>query len=186
MVIGGSPHCLDENLPWMETLKEFIRKSKDSVRFFGICFGHQIIMEALGGKVAMCPHGGKIGVTNIKLTNEGKEDQLFKGLPESFDIITAHRDLVMEPSSNTAILAYNALNPHQALAIGDNIRTIQFHPEMDREYLKNVLHAKEELFIRMGVIHDDNHLNLILQKLEQHKEEAGELILKNAVEWMMN
>lgn len=186
VVIGGSPHCLDEDLPWMDTLKEFIRKSKDSVKFFGICFGHQIIMEALGGKVAMCPHGGKIGVTNIKLTNEGKEDQLFKGLPESFDIITAHRDLVITPPSDAVVLAHNKLNPYQALDIGENIRTIQFHPEMDKEYLLNVLHAKKELFIKMGVIHDDNHLHLILKKLEQHKEKASELIIKNALKWMMS
>lgn len=186
VVIGGSPHCLDEDLPWMDNLKSFIQKSKDSIKFFGICFGHQIIMEALGGKVAICPHGGKIGVTNIKLTNEGKEDQLFKGLSESFDIITAHRDLVITPTSDAVVLAHNKLNPYQALAYGDNIRTIQFHPEMNKEYLLNVLHAKKELFIKMGVIYDDNHLHLILKKLEQHKEKASELIIKNALKWMMS
>lgn len=166
VVIGGSPNCLDENLPWMRALKKFIKEVKSTdIKLLGICFGHQIIAEALGGKVGKCPKGGELGEVIVELTEEGKKDSVFNDISNNFTALSAHRDVVVQPPSGSVILAKNKSNEYQALSIGPNIRTIQFHPEMTTKYLRKIISTKKSLFEKLELIKSQKGYEDLLKSL---------------------
>jgi len=74
MLITGSRHNSFENHPWIEKLVEFTRKAiaSDCVRVVGVCFGHQICGRALGVPVDRSPGGWEVSVTDVELSEEGK------------------------------------------------------------------------------------------------------------------
>lgn len=183
VVIGGSPHCLDEDLPWMRSLKKFIQKTAETkTKLLGICFGHQIISEALGGKVSQCQNGGELGIVGIELTEAGKLEPLFEELPGNFLSIAGHRDVVVKPPEGARILAKNQSNEYQALAIGDNIRTIQFHPEMTTDYLRGVIKRHKKLLTEMRLIKDNSgYQELIKSFNEKNSTYIGMKILMNFI-----
>ncbi|MCK5611848.1 type 1 glutamine amidotransferase, partial [Candidatus Pacearchaeota archaeon] len=151
VIIGGSPHCLDEDLPWMRTLKDFVRKvAETKTKMMGVCFGHQVIVEALGGKVERCSVGGELGEVSIDLTELGKGDDVFRDFPTTFTALAAHRDVVTELPKGAEILAKNTSNEYQALSMGDNIRSIQFHPEMTSGYFYDLIHRYKDTFHQLG------------------------------------
>src|SRR3989344_465895 len=67
--------------------------SKD-ISLLGICFGHQLIAEISGGDVTHDHAQKKTGTYEVRLTEEGKTDRLFAGMPESFPVQYAHKDSV--------------------------------------------------------------------------------------------
>lgn len=64
-----------EETPWIKTLLRYVRflhESQARVKLIGICFGHQLIAQALGGHVCKNPRGWEVGATTVALTEEGK------------------------------------------------------------------------------------------------------------------
>ena len=183
VIIGGSPHCLDENLPWMNTLKDFIRKvAETKVKMLGICFGHQIIAEAFGGKVEKCSVGGELGKISIDLTDLGKGDDMFKNLSTTFTTRAAHRDVVVEPPEGAQILAQNNSNEYQAFSIGPNIKTIQFHPEMTSDYFQTLIQNNKEALKEAGIIRDEDHFNEMLA--DASKKESSSMSMRVLINFL--
>ncbi len=168
VIIGGSPHCLDENLPWMKTLKDFVRGvAETKTKMMGVCFGHQVIAEALGGKVERCSAGGELGEISIDLTELGKGDDMFRKFPTTFTALAAHRDVVTELPKGAEVLAKNTSNEYQALSMGDNIRSIQFHPEMTSGYFYDLIHRYKDTFKDLGLMKDEAHFEEMAKTLTQ-------------------
>jgi GMP synthase (glutamine-hydrolysing) len=114
-----------------------------------VCFGSQLIAEALGGKAAPNPQGWEIGNTEVVLTQEGLNDPLFEGFPECFEVIQSHQDCVLALPPDAVLLATNRHCPVQAYGIGDSLRAVQFHPEMDACHLRFILPPRRDR-IRMS------------------------------------
>ncbi|MEO8801347.1 MAG: glutamine amidotransferase [Polyangiaceae bacterium] len=148
-VITGSSSSVTERAPWMLRVEEWIRRAHaGDAKIFGICFGHQLIGQALGGRVAKNPNGREIGkVTVTKLA----DDAMFSTLPAQFLVHATHVDSVVELPAGAKLLARTALEPHAAYAIGDNVRCVQYHPEMDVDVMQKYVTARWEKIAADGL-----------------------------------
>lgn len=117
-LITGSRHGAYEDHPWIAPLEEFIRAAHDAkVPQVGICFGHQIIAQALGGKVEKFPDGWAVG-------RQGYDWQ-----GEAIWLNAWHQDQVIEKPKGASVLASNAFCKNAALIYEDRALTFQPHPE---------------------------------------------------------
>lgn len=75
VLITGSRHTAFDDDPWIKNLVDFTKRALDSgrVRVVGVCFGHQIVGRALGARVAQSSNGWEVAVTEVDLTDKGKE-----------------------------------------------------------------------------------------------------------------
>ncbi|MEN9434438.1 MAG: hypothetical protein RLZZ422_2027 [Pseudomonadota bacterium] len=140
-LITGSRHGVYDNLPWIEPLKAFIREIHAAKQpLIGICFGHQIIAEALGGKVVKSPKGWGLGL------HEYEVKSAIPHLPETeavgqLKIHAMHQDQVVQLPPDAKVLASSEFCEYAGLVYGDHIFTLQGHPEFSQEF--------EEALIRL-------------------------------------
>ena len=133
MVMGGSPHAWQEDsLPWLAPEKEFIAAALEGNKvIFGVCFGAQLLAEALGGQVFQNEQA-EIGWHEVSLTPQGRDSFLFRNIPQKFLSFHWHKDHFSLPSGCTR-LAASEPTPNQAFVMqGRPIAAVQFHPEYTR------------------------------------------------------
>ncbi|WP_028300457.1 type 1 glutamine amidotransferase [Oceanospirillum beijerinckii] len=141
-VITGSVAGVYDNLPWMEPLKQLIVEIYEQKRpMVGICFGHQIVADALGGKVEKFSGGWSLGVQDYQI--EGVHDFIPGGIG-SFAINAIHQDQVIEKPDASERLAYSSFCSNAGLVYGEHIVTLQGHPEFTQSYERDLLNAKLE------------------------------------------
>jgi len=100
---------------------------------FGSCFGYQLMVDALGGRVEHDPDNGEVGSYELELTEAGGADPLFGALPTRFIAQMGHLDRATEMPPGLPNLASSERSPFQALRVpGAPIWATQFHPELDR------------------------------------------------------
>jgi GMP synthase (glutamine-hydrolysing) len=151
-VVTGSSSSVTERAPWMLRAEALIRGIAGArVPILGICFGHQMIAQALGGEVQKNPRGREIGT--VRLTRL-LDDPLFAGLPRSFDVNETHVDSVAKLPPHAEILATTALDPVAAFRVGDLVKAVQFHPEFDADVMRSYLVAREERVREEGLDHE--------------------------------
>jgi GMP synthase (glutamine-hydrolysing) len=98
--------------------------------FLGACYGIGVLGSLRGGLVDRT-HAEPIGATSVSLTDEGGEDPLFAGLPDTFDVFLGHKEAVTQLPEGAVRLAFSATCPVQAFRLGSNVYATQFHPELD-------------------------------------------------------
>ncbi|MCA9410691.1 MAG: type 1 glutamine amidotransferase [Candidatus Omnitrophica bacterium] len=153
LILTGSPSSAYDKDDWIARLSGVILEAVDrKLPTLGVCFGHQLIAQALGGRVEPNPKGWEIGDPEVVLTEEGRADPIFDGIPNSFRVIQSHRDIVTEMPEESVLLASNGLCSIQAYAIGDYLRTVQFHPEMNPEHLRYILGPRREKILESSGI----------------------------------
>lgn len=145
-IVTGARASVVEPEPWAERLMEWIREATArETPLLGVCYGHQAICAALGGRVERHPAGWEIGTTGIELTEAGRKDPLFAGFPDRFLVQSTHEDHVAEPPPGALLLATNPHTPLQAVAVGAAIRGVQFHPEVTTEISRDFTARREHL-----------------------------------------
>jgi GMP synthase-like glutamine amidotransferase len=132
VVMGGPQHV------WQEKEHSWLVDEKASIRRWvaelgrpclGVCFGHQLVADALGGTVrAMAVP--EIGVNSIELTPEGVADPVFGMLPGLLPGLQWHEAEVVEPPPGAVVLARNEHSPVQALRVSPLTWCVQFHLEV--------------------------------------------------------
>lgn len=146
-LITGSKYGVYDGLPWIESLKEFLRSARSAGQpIVGICFGHQILADALGGKTVKSEKGWGVGVHDYQVV---KRPVWMDGAPESFAIHAMHQDQVTEIPDDATVLASSPFCEYAMLAYGDpeapDAISIQPHPEFSEAY------ARELVELRNGV-----------------------------------
>ena len=142
-VITGSSSSVTERAPWMLRAEELVRGiDRAGVWLLGICFGHQMIAQALGGDVQKNPRGREIGTVRLQ---RRADDPLFADLPRSFDVNATHVDSVAMLPPHAVVLGATLLDPAAAFRVGRRVRAVQFHPEMDADVMREYLRARAHL-----------------------------------------
>lgn len=142
IIATGSPASTYDGDGWIAHSEEFLRRAADhNVPIYGVCFGHQLVAQAFGGKVEKCPRGWELGTVTLSLTPEGQSDPLFSRIPASFPAQMSHGDVVTSLPSGAVALAQNDHWPYQAFRLGDRIWGTQFHPEFTPAIVENLIHS---------------------------------------------
>jgi len=146
MIITGSSSSLAVGAvadPWVDDCADLIVRADDlGVPVLGVCFGHQLVGYAFGARVIVNPKGYEIGTRAVELTDAGRADPLFAGLPPRIRTNLTHFDVVVEPPARVRQLARNDMTELQAIAVGDHVRGVQFHPEFDGAIMRSYVDAR--------------------------------------------
>ncbi len=136
-IITGSWAMVTDKADWSERTAEWIRQAiAIDMPLLGVCYGHQLMAHALGGKVGTNPYGGEKGSFRVTLTETGKQNPLLDGFPETFDANLFHEQSVLELPEKAEVLAFSDKDGYQMLRYGTSTFSVQFHPEFTKEVLK--------------------------------------------------
>ena len=142
VIITGSSSRVGERAPWMLKAEGALRGyAGTSTPVLGICFGHQLLGQALGGDVVANPRGVELGLVPVEIV---REDELVRDL---FDesaplVVMTHFDSVHVLPPTAEVLARTELEPHAAVRFEERIWGVQFHPEMDERVLNHYVRER--------------------------------------------
>lgn len=141
-LVTGSRHGVYDGLPWIGPLKAFLRDCVAArVPVVGICFGHQILAEALGGRAVKSDRGWGLGVQDYELAPDAPG--WLAALPPRFSLRALHQDQVVELPAGAHVLARSPHCAFAAVAYGDPERpdaiSVQPHPEFGPEFMDELL-----------------------------------------------
>lgn len=135
-VVTGSSAGVYDPLPWIAPLKDFLVQAKGRAALVGVCFGHQVMAEAFGGKVIKSPKGWGMGLHRYEV----QEVQPWMDSGASLAIPASHQDQVVESPPGARVVAANAFTPFGMLAYGDQPAiSVQLHPEFEPAYAKALI-----------------------------------------------
>ncbi len=143
IIMGGPMGVYDEDkFPWLKSEKEFIRQSIENNKIvLGICLGSQLIAASLGAKVY--PNKFKeIGWMDVGLTDSSKDNFLFSSLPKKLKVFQWHGDTFDLPAG-AVHLAESEACKNQAFIIKDRVLALQFHCEVTKSSLIEMLESGE-------------------------------------------
>jgi GMP synthase-like glutamine amidotransferase len=167
----GSKYSVYDEIDWITKLKSFVRDLYDNQRkFVGVCFGHQLLAEALGGKVRKNEKGWCVGVHEFEVcrqTNWMRPGHL------NFNLLMMCQDQVFELPKGGSILAQSIDCKIGMMKVGETMMSIQAHPEFSKEYTQALMSDRVE---RIGI----SAVNKGLQSLK--KEVDVELFRS----WVLN
>lgn len=129
-VITGSAAMVTERAEWSERTARWIGTAFDAgLPLLGVCYGHQLMAQALGGEVGWLPGGREIGTEAVRRLDGADPDPWLDGLPVQFAAHTTHSQSVLQPPAGARVLARSQREPHQILRYGERAVSMQFHPE---------------------------------------------------------
>lgn len=138
-LITGSRHGIYDNLPFIEPLKALVRDIyRLNMPLVGVCFGHQIIAQALGGQVEKYSGGWSVGAT----------DYDFEG--QTVTLNAWHQDQIVELPPQARVLGSSPFCKYAFLGYGENVFTVQAHPEFDSGFIHGLIEKRGR-----GVVPDD-------------------------------
>ena len=151
-IITGSASSVTERAPWMLRAEAHLRAGVEAgVPLLGICFGHQLLAQALGGLVERSSRGRELGTVTLDREPSIDEDALFAGLPPSFAVNASHVDAVVRLPAGARVLARTALEPVSAFAVGPSAWGVQFHPEFDGDVVRGYVRVRAGLMQAEGL-----------------------------------
>lgn len=135
-LITGSKHGAYDDLPWIKPLEQFIARAyKSQVPVVGICFGHQLLAQALGGRVEKYEGGWSVGRVKYRLDN----------IRDQVPLYAWHQDQVTQLPSEATVTGSTEFCRYAELQYGNTAYSIQPHPEFTYSYIKDLLDARRDV-----------------------------------------
>lgn len=138
-VVTGSPAGVYDDLPWIDPLKRFVVQAKGRAALVGVCFGHQVMAEAFGGRVVKSDRGWGVGLHRYQVLErrDWMDDAASIAVPAS------HQDQVVSKPTNAVVIAASEFSPFGALAYEDQPAiSFQLHPEFDPAYARALIEQR--------------------------------------------
>lgn len=140
-LITGSPAGVYDPFSWIEPLRSFIRSAKSS-KMVGVCFGHQIMAEALGGRVEKSDKGWGAGLQRYTIVRS----EPWIDTAGTIAIPASHQDQVVVQPPGTEVVAASNFTPFAALAWTDRPAiSFQFHPEFSPAFAKALIEKRYDV-----------------------------------------
>ncbi|HEV7346548.1 MAG TPA: type 1 glutamine amidotransferase [Devosia sp.] len=133
IVITGSPAGVYDDFEWLDPLRAFIRDAyAKRVPMVGVCFGHQIMADALGGEVRKSEKGWGLGRHHYAVQSR---PAFMRDAPATLAIACSHQDQVITPPTEAEVILASAFSPNAGLAYRNGAAiSFQPHPEFTDDY----------------------------------------------------
>ncbi len=142
-LITGSKASVYDDEPWIKRLMAFVRELHERrKKLVGICFGHQLVAHALGGRAAKSPKGWGAGVHTHRFYSA---PAWHDGGDAAVSMVVSHQDQVMEVAPGSTVLAGSDFCENAVTQIGDHILTFQGHPEFVTGYSRELMQFRREM-----------------------------------------
>jgi GMP synthase (glutamine-hydrolysing) len=140
IVVTGSHDFVTEHHDWSERTAVWLRGAvAREIPTLGICYGHQLLAYALGGKVDDNPTGREYGTLPVHLEREARTDPLLGGFSNPIHVQLCHSQAVVRLPPGARGLATSDRDRHQAFVVDPNAWGVQFHPEFDAEVVRTYI-----------------------------------------------
>lgn len=144
-ITTGSRRSVYEEEEWIARFAELVREAaRHQVPFVGICFGHQMIAHALGGRVRRSERGWGVGV---KVVDVFAAEPWMAESSGDYAILNSHADQIIEPPHGAEVLGGNEHCPISMMCLGPTMLGIQGHPEFDVAYSRALMEARRGVAI---------------------------------------
>ena len=142
-LITGSKSSVYDEEPWIEELMGFVRElHRLKKKLIGICFGHQLVAETLGGKVGKSSKGWGVGVHTHAFS---EIPQWHDGQSHQFNILVSHKDQVIRNADGAKVLAGSEFCENAVCQLDNHILTFQGHPEFVVDYSRKIIGLRKEM-----------------------------------------
>jgi len=136
-VITGSKRSVYEDLPWISALVGFVNEALLARRkIIGVCFGHQLMAHHFGGQVEEASAGWAVGVHASHVT---RRLRWMAHDAEHMALLSSHKDQVVALPDNAEIYLTNEFCPLAGFTVGNQIITVQGHPEFNKAYANKLM-----------------------------------------------
>ena len=144
-IVTGSPHGVYEDHSWIPTVSQLINNVYEAnLPIFGVCFGHQLIAQALGGHVEKSEKGWGLGLHTYQVNNK---PNYMSNLSEEVTLNICHQDQVLRPPQGATVYAKSEFCENAGFYIKDKVLTMQAHPEFLVDFTKALLAARRDVTI---------------------------------------
>lgn len=141
-LITGSKFGVNDGLPWIEALCEFVRTLwQHNVPLIGVCFGHQLMAKALGGAVQKSEKGWGIGMSFNQVIERKPWMEPFQS---HLDLLVSHQDQVTILPPQAEVLASSEFCPYYLIQYGDCFLSVQGHPEFCEGYCRDLMIMRQQ------------------------------------------
>jgi len=168
-IITGSKYSVYDNIEWIKSIKPFLFDIiKTNKPILGICFGHQLLAEVLGGKVEKNPMGWELGSYRIKLTLDGHKNSLFDGISDNEIFYESHQDTVSELPAGSISLAETEKS-NQSFVYNDCVYGVQFHPEFSWKITRRLMDLRKNKGVQVdsNILQESKYGNKVLHNFIQ-------------------
>jgi GMP synthase-like glutamine amidotransferase len=140
-IITGSSAGVYEADPWIADLLDWIRSAKGRTKLIGVCFGHQAMAQALGGRVEKVDRGWGVGLHRYDVVSD---EPWMEPKAATVAIPVSHQDQVVEKPVDARVFLRSDFTPFAGLAWGDDAISLQGHPEFTPAYASELTAGRRE------------------------------------------
>lgn len=141
-VTTGSKASVYEDLTWIKTLQRYlVDLAEADQKLIAVCFGHQLVAQAFGGKTEKSDKGWGVGVHTIPIVihKPWMQPDL-----DSYNVVVSHQDQVIDLPTGAELIASSEFCPNSLFQMGNNILSIQGHPEFSKGYAQATLQNRKQ------------------------------------------
>lgn len=151
VLVTGSAAMVSHREDWSERTASWLKGAVHAgTPVLGVCFGHQLLAQALGGEVGPNPKGRQIGTQTIEMLPAAASDALMCRLPKSIKVQTTHVESVHRLPPGAVRLATSPRDENHAFRFGARAWGVQFHPEFGAEVMNGYIQARSEVIRAEG------------------------------------
>lgn len=173
VVVTGSSALVTEREDWSERSAGWLAGAVErETPILGICYGHQLLAHALGGRVERNPLGREIGTVEVRFSPGFEQDALLGELPRQISVQVSHVESVVVLPKGARHRGASPKDLNQAFAYEPCAWGVQFHPEFDAEIVRGYIKGRRSLLLEEGLdpralsegAHDTEHGTQVLRR----------------------